>query len=191
MSGIRVRGVRGGVVLAVDAAFVGADVRAALAPHAGVLRGKVILEIVDKIPFETLAELQRAVAALGGSVLDVRPPASAVTARQETVIVPRTVRSGGRVVSSGSLVVLGDVNPGAELIADGDVIVTGQLRGLAHAGAGGNERAVIYADQILANQLRIAGALALAEEGVERELRRTPEYASLRGGAIEVRPWPG
>ena len=191
MSGVRVRGVRGGVMLTLDAGLIGVDVRAALAAHAAALRGKVMLELADKLPFETLVDVEREVIALGGTVVDVRPPAAAVTARHETVIVPRTVRSGGRVVASGSLVVLGDVNPGAELIADGDVIVTGQLRGLAHAGAGGNERAVIYADEILAPQLRIAGALALAEEGVVHEPRRTPEYASLRHGGIVVRPWPG
>jgi septum site-determining protein MinC len=191
MSGVRVRGVRGAVMLSVDAGLVGVDVRAALAPHASALRGRVILELVEKVPFETLTALQREVVALAGSVIEVRPPSAPPPPRAETVIIPRTVRSGGRVVSSGSLIVLGDVNHGAELIADADVIVTGDLHGLAHAGASGNEQAVIYADRIRAPQVRIAGALAFSEAGAANETRPSPEYAALEGGAIVVRRWPG
>jgi len=40
-------------------------------------------------------------------------------------------------------VVLGDVNPGAEVVAGGDIIVLGALRGVAHAGAMGDEDTVV------------------------------------------------
>src|SRR5690606_17962623 len=91
---------------------------------------------------------------------DVRPPVNKLQSRGETVIVARTVRSGGRIESTGSVVVLGDVNAGAEVLANDDIIVIGSLRGLAHAGAGGNEKAVIWAERILSPQLRIGGAVA-------------------------------
>jgi len=46
-----------------------------------------------------------------------------------------TLRSGQRIETPFSLVVVGDVNPGADLVAGGDIIVVGSLRGTAHAAA--------------------------------------------------------
>jgi septum site-determining protein MinC len=186
---VRLRGIRGGVLLSVDAELAVDDVAASLAPHAAALTGKVALEVAERVPFELLAAVAEQVAAAGGSVSDVRPPAALAQVRSETVIKTGTVRSGGRLASSGSLVVLGDVNPGAELVAEGDVIVTGVLRGVAHAGAARNERAVIYAERILSPQLRIAGALAMGDPDEVETTRKTPEMAVLQDGQIVVRPW--
>ena len=55
------------------------------------------------------------------------------------------VRSGGRVTFKGNVVVLGDVNSGAEIVAGGSIIVWGRLRGVVHAGAQGDENAVVCA----------------------------------------------
>jgi len=104
-----------------------------------------------------------------------------------TEIVARTVRSGQRVSSVGTVVVLGDVNPGAEVVAGGDVIVVGKLRGLAHAGAGGNERAMIWALSLASKQLRIADKLAVAPENAKSG--EEPERASIKGGQIIIEPW--
>jgi septum site-determining protein MinC len=188
---VRLRGTRGGVLLTLDASVKLEEVEATLAPHLELLAGKVVLEVAEKVPWSVLAAVAERVAAAGGEVADVRPPTSVTAARAETVIVARTVRSGGRVESAGSLVVLGDVNAGAELVAEGDVIVTGLLRGIAHAGAAGNEKAVIYAERILAPQLRIAGALAQGDTRADAgdEGRRSPEVALLQDGQIVVRPW--
>ena len=68
------------------------------------------------------------------------------------------------------------------------IIVVGVLRGLAHAGAGGNEKAVIWAERILSPQLRIGGALAQAG-GDDAAAVAGPEVAHLKGGAIVIRPW--
>ena len=62
-----------------------------------------------------------------------------------------TVRGGTRVEYDGSIVVIGDVNPGREIVASGNVIVLGTLRGMVHAGAGGNRDAFIYALSLKAN----------------------------------------
>lgn len=187
---MRLRGTRGGVLLTLDASVAIDELEATLAPHAELLAGKVVLEVAEKVPLALLTAVAERVAAAGGQVADVRPPTAVMQARSETVIVARTVRSGGRVESSGSLVVLGDVNAGAELIAEGDVIVTGTLRGIAHAGAAGNEKAVIYAERILAPQLRIAGALAQGDPRPDGdEGRKKHEVALLQAGQIVVRPW--
>ncbi len=83
--------------------------------------------------------------------------------------------------------VLGDVNPGGEVVAGGDVIVVGKLRGLAHAGAGGNRGAAIWALGVEAKQLRIADLVARAPE--EGFTGRGPERAVVREGRIVLEPW--
>ena len=75
-----------------------------------------------------------------------------------------SIRSGKRIEYEGSIVVLGDVNGGAEVIAADNVVVLGVLRGLAHAGARGNKKAVIAAASIDCKQIRIADIIKEMEE---------------------------
>ena len=67
-----------------------------------------------------------------------------------------SIRSGQRLEEEGSIVILGDVNSGAEVIAADNIVVVGVLRGLAHAGAKGNSKAIIAAGKLDTVQLRIA-----------------------------------
>mgnify|MGYP002545330861 CR=1 FL=1 len=67
-----------------------------------------------------------------------------------------SLRSGQKLEVDGSIVILGDVNSGAEVIASDNIVVLGHLRGLAHAGAKGNKRAIIAAGRLDAVQLRIS-----------------------------------
>ena len=184
---MRTRGTRGGILLSIDSGDSVDEVEAVLAGSGGLLSGKVIVEVSERIPWPILESVAGRIREAGGELVELRPPTAAVPARGETRIVARTVRSGAKLESTGSIVVLGDVNAGAELIAFDDIIVIGSLRGLAHAGAGGNENAVIWAQQILSPQLRIGTALAQSSEGAESG--RGPEVAHLREGAIVLRPW--
>lgn len=70
-----------------------------------------------------------------------------------------SLRSGQKIESEGSLVIIGDVNSGAEVIASDNIIVLGALRGLAHAGAKGNTQAIIAAGLVDAVQIRIANVV--------------------------------
>ena len=70
-----------------------------------------------------------------------------------------SLRSGQRMETEGSLVILGDVNSGAEVIASDNIVVLGALRGLAHAGAKGNKQAIISAGLIDTVQIRIANII--------------------------------
>ena len=103
-----------------------------------------------------------------------------------------TLRSGDHLEVPGTLLVLGDVNPGARVSAGGDVCVWGRLRGVAHAGSGGQETARIVALQLRPLQLRIAGAVARGPE--DQPPAGFCEQAVLRGGAIAIEPaepqWP-
>lgn len=90
---------------------------------------------------------------------------------EETVtkIVDGSLRSGRKVEFDGSIVIIGDVNAGAEVIAREHIIVLGTLRGLAHAGAKGNRKAFIVANEIDAVQLRIADIVKEIERPVFEE----------------------
>ena len=94
-----------------------------------------------------------------------------------------SVRSGQRIEYLGSIVVLGDVNDGAEIIAGDNVIIVGVLRGLAHAGAYGNKKAIIAAASIECKQIRIADIIKEMEEEVDEEgnpiMSERKTYASV------------
>ena len=67
-----------------------------------------------------------------------------------------SLRSGQKLETEGSIVILGDVNSGAEVIASDNIVVLGNLRGLAHAGAKGNKQAIIAAGLLDTVQIRIS-----------------------------------
>ena len=77
-------------------------------------------------------------------------------AMSETKFHRGSLRSGQKLESEGSLVIIGDVNSGAEVMASDNIIILGTLRGLAHAGAKGNKQAIIAAGLIDTVQIRIA-----------------------------------
>ena len=117
-------------------------------------------------------------------------PETAVSANippQGGLILKETLRSGRSIFHEGHVVVIGDVNPGAEIVASGDVIVWGRLRGLVHAGALGDETAVICALELTPTQLRIADQIAIAPD--EKRGRAIPEQAAIRNGQIVAEMW--
>lgn len=118
---------------------------------------------------------------------DAPPPINPDEAGTQGVLVRRTLRSGRSVHSGGHVVVLGDVNPGAEIVAGGDVIVWGRLRGIVHAGAHGDESAVVCALDMSPTQLRIAGYIATSPK--EARGRPVPETAMVREQRIVVEAW--
>ena len=73
-----------------------------------------------------------------------------------TKYIKHSIRSGIREEYLGSVVLLGDLNSGGQLIASGNIIVLGKLRGLAHAGATGNKKAFVGAKEVENAQVRIA-----------------------------------
>lgn len=99
-----------------------------------------------------------------------------------------TLRSGDHLEAEGSVLVLGDVNPGARVSAGGHVLVWGRLRGIAHAGCKGDALARIVALQLRPLQLRIAGAVARGPE--DSPAAGMAEQASLVDGAIRLDPAP-
>ena len=93
----------------------------------------------------------------------------------ETTFHKGSLRSGQKLEVEGSVVIIGDVNSGAEVIAADNIAVIGTLRGLAHAGAKGNKKAIIAAHRIECPQLRIAN---IVKEMEKEELDEEYKYAS-------------
>ncbi len=120
-----------------------------------------------------------------------REPMDPVSAAADfrTVLIRRTVRSGQSIHYPGNIVVMGDVNPGAELVAGGNIVVMGHLRGMAHAGATGNEQAVVAAFRLTPTQLRIANHITRAPDG-EGHKPDQPEVARIHGGAVIIERYP-
>lgn len=102
-----------------------------------------------------------------------------------SLVIKRTLRSGQKVNFPGTVVVLGEVNPGAEIVAEGDIIVFGSLRGIAHAGAAGDRNAVVVAQRLAPTQLRIAGLISRAPDE-EIPLPDQPEYAYISNDSIVI-----
>jgi septum site-determining protein MinC len=86
----------------------------------------------------------------------------------ETKYIKTSVRSGQIEEYSGSIVIIGDVNAGGEIIAGGNIAILGTLRGLAHAGAGGNTKAIISANSIDITQIRIANLVKEVENKTDK-----------------------
>jgi septum site-determining protein MinC len=76
-----------------------------------------------------------------------------------------TLRSGQVLESETSIIILGDVNPGATVVSKGNVVVLGALKGTIHAGAAGNGHAFVAALNMNPMQIRIADAIARSADG--------------------------
>lgn len=199
---MKLRGTFGGLNLLLEPGDTAASVKRSLNLRADELATSVTIEISGDTHPEALEVAMNEVRANGGTLGRIRAPRVTVNAatgaatepaalpEAQTVIVPHTVRAGFRGDYQGSVVVLGDVNPGAELVAGGDVIVTGVLRGLAHAGFGGHENAIVWARPIASPQIRIGDALARSPEGSSNmrklEGNERTERAYLRDGQIVI-----
>ena len=95
------------------------------------------------------------------------------------------LRSGQSIRYSGSVVVMGDVNPGSEIVADGHIIVLGSLRGMVHAGASGNAECFVSALVFWPTQLRIAGIIT--DFPIDKK-KKAPACAYIQNGQVYVAP---
>jgi len=109
-----------------------------------------------------------------------------LTSGESAILVQRTLRSGFKISYQGHVIVMGDVNPGAEIIAGGNVMVWGRLRGVVHAGAEGNEKAVVCALDMEPTQLRIGSLIAVTPK---KTGKHQPEIASVQNGQVVAESW--
>ncbi len=207
---MKLRGALGGLNLLIEASDTPLSLTEALAARHEMLSQKVTIELDADADPQAIEAAFSAVRAAGGELGRVRSrrdaapktepemvvrsssPAPAAPDSARTEILQHGLRAGFRGEYRGSVVVLGDVNPGTELIAGGDVIVMGALRGMVHAGAGGRSDAIVYARPIASAQIRIAGAVARSADdnslGSMRRMQERPEaeLARLQDGVIQI-----
>ncbi|MFC3126112.1 septum site-determining protein MinC [Pseudoroseomonas globiformis] len=110
--------------------------------------------------------------------------------RRPPVIVTEPVRSGQRIYAAeADLIVLHSVSPGAQLLADGCIHVYGALRGSASAGVGCDTQARIFAKNMDAELLSIAG-LWLGAEDIPATWSGRPAQLHIDDGWLRFGPLP-
>jgi septum site-determining protein MinC len=132
-----------------------------------------------------------------GLVIDIAPPRPQEEVDSQAdegpqadgLVVRRTLRSGQSLRHPSDVLVIGDVNSGAEVVAGGNIVVWGRVRGLVHAGALGDDSAVICALHLTPTQLRIGSHIARTPE--EQGSRPVPEMVVVRKGQLVAVPWHG
>ena len=105
---------------------------------------------------------------------------------QRMLVIDKTLRGGQAVETEGSVIVFGNVNPGAQITAGGSVDIRGTCRGLVHAGAAGDSTAFIIADHLMPTQIRIANYVARPPD--EPEDSGKAERAYVKDGQIVIEP---
>jgi septum site-determining protein MinC len=150
-----------------------------------------LLEVQLQLQLVTTSRRQTAVAAAtaGYSVtqqtkiapLTSIPAPSPTPLLQDPLYLHMTVRSGMDIRHQGTIVIMGDVNPGGEIFAAGDIIIWGRLRGMAHAGYPNNPQCLIMALQMEPTQLRIADRVARAPETPPPQFEPEIAYVTPQG----------
>ena len=105
---------------------------------------------------------------------------------QRMLVIDKTLRGGQAVETEGSVIVFGNVNPGAQITAGGSVDIRGTCRGLVHAGAAGDSTAFIIADHLMPTQILIANYVARSPD--EPEDFGKAERAYVKDGQIVIEP---
>ena len=134
-----------------------------------------VQKVVQQVVKEVVVERQ----------VEVAVPAQAAP----TIYVDKPLRSGQQVYAKGAdLVVLAAVNHGAEVIADGSIHVYAPLRGKAIAGARGNAQARIFAQQLEAELIAIAGIYRTSENPLPDNVRGKAAQVRLDGEKLLMEP---
>ncbi|MGN0290660.1 MAG: septum site-determining protein MinC [Lachnospiraceae bacterium] len=103
-----------------------------------------------------------------------------------------TLRSGQVLESETSIVIIGDVNPGAKIVAKGNIVVLGSLDGSAYAGAAGNPDSFVAALHMNPIQIKIADIIGRSEDKSPLERLRgrkkhlEPQVAYVKDEAIYI-----
>ncbi len=116
-------------------------------------------------------------------------------ARDNAKIYRGSLRSGQTLTFKESVIIMGDIKPGANVTSDGNIFVLGSLRGCAYAGAQGDEKAYVFALELDPLQVRIANAIAISPDAdngpklKQRKFRKkptekVPEVAYILNGHV-------
>lgn len=108
-----------------------------------------------------------------------------------------TLRSGQVLDCESSIVVIGDVNPGAKVISKGNIVVLGSLKGNAYAGANGNGHAFVAALEMEPVQIKIGDVIGRSADKTAGDRKKNkkqpvrqiePQVAIVKDGNIYIEP---
>lgn len=105
-----------------------------------------------------------------------------------------TLRSGQVLEAEKSVVILGDVNPGAQVISRGNIVVLGCCMGNVYAGASGNRDCFAAGLIMKPNQVRIADKTArsaITKKNDTGEYAIDPKIITIREGHLKLEPLNG
>ncbi len=98
------------------------------------------------------------------------------------------LRSGQVLDVETSIIIIGDIKPGAKVISKGNVIVLGSLKGNVYAGASGNNNAFVVALDMHPVQIRIADTIARSPDNPKKDKNNETKIAFLDNGNIYIEP---
>lgn len=98
------------------------------------------------------------------------------------------LRSGQVLEVETSIIIIGDVNPGAKVVSKGNVVILGALKGNVFAGATGNSNSFVVAMDMKPVQIRIADVIGRCPDHPVKETVREPKIAFLENDNIYIEP---
>ncbi len=101
-----------------------------------------------------------------------------------------TLRAGQVLETETSIVIIGDVNPGASVISKGNIVIIGSCRGNVYAGASGNAECFVAALVMRPIQIRIADKSArspIVKWNDTNQYRMEPKIAYMKEERIHVK----
>ncbi|MFH5182236.1 septum site-determining protein MinC [Paenibacillus sp. TAB 01] len=196
---VTIKGVKDGLVFLLDDACEFDEVMKELQhklekTHQKILTGPIIhvyIKLGSRRATEEEKEQIREVIGQKGNLLiqsiesAEEDPASELVNLSDVKLLKGIVRSGQTLTQEGNILFLGDINPGGTIVSSGSIYIMGSLRGMAHAGVDGDEKAVIAASHLRPTQLRIASIISRPpdEWGINDAFM---EYAYVKEGKMEI-----
>lgn len=98
------------------------------------------------------------------------------------------IRAGQKLETDSSIIILGDVNPGAEIISGGNIVILGTLYGYACAGASGNNSCFVVALDMKPSRIDIGEYTASInyKNGIWSKNKQAPKIAYIQDGEIII-----
>jgi len=144
-------------------------------------------EGLEQLSQEEVVSLQRLCLDYGMVLHNAHAPTRREKSGGEDLFIYRTLRSGQKLHSEGSLIIWGNVHESSEITAAKDVIVLGRLEGMAHAGCYGDTGSTIFALNLCPKQIRIGDKISRAPGNYVKN--SVPEIAYVEGQDICIKEY--
>lgn len=143
--------------------------------------GMITKKIIPPLAEQYAGNIAEDLNVIKGTVVD----SDSILTKGPTLVVRKNLRSGQTLSHAGTVIILGDINPGAEVVAEGHIFVVGSIRGVAHAGSNGDRKALVFASRLQPTQLRIADMITRAPDG-DQLIPKEPEIARIKDNRMII-----